>query len=49
MPSTSRTFDIEKIVEEKRSQNTNAIEFAKQQIVILDEAKEPYKAASILS
>lgn len=45
MPSTSRTFDIEKIVEEKRSQNTNAIEFAKQQIVILDEAKEPYKAA----
>jgi hypothetical protein len=45
MPSTSRTFDIEQIVDEKYSQQNNSIDFAKQQIVILDEAKEPYKAA----
>lgn len=45
MASTSRTFDINQIVSEKYSQQTNTIDFAKTQIVILDEAKEPYKAA----
>ena len=45
MPSTSRTFDITAIVDEKYEQQSQTIEFAKQQIVILDDAKEPYKAA----
>ena len=45
MPSTSRTFDITSIVNQKYEQQRQTIDFAKQQIVILDDAKEPYKAA----
>lgn len=45
MISTSRTFDITTIVNEKYEQQQQTIDFAKQQIVILDDAKEPYKAA----
>ena len=45
MPSTSRTFDITEIVNEKSVQQQQTIEFSKQQIVVLDDAKEPYNAA----
>jgi hypothetical protein len=45
MISTSRVFDISAIVDQKYQQQVDTINFAKQQIVILDDAKEPYKAA----
>jgi hypothetical protein len=43
--SRDRVFDITKVVENKLEQQENAIDFAKQNIVILDDAGEPYYAA----
>lgn len=43
--SKDRVFDITKVVENKLEQQENAIDFAKQNIVILDDAREPYYAA----
>lgn len=45
MPSTSRTFDITQTVTSRISQHQNTVEFSRQQIVILDEAREPYYSA----
>lgn len=43
--NTDRVFDITKVVEDKVQQQDHAIEFSKQNIVILDDAREPYYAA----
>ena len=37
MPSTSRTFDITQIVNEKYEQQQQTIDFSKQQIVVIDD------------
>lgn len=43
--NTDRVFDITKVVNTKIQQQEDAIKFAKQNIVILDDAREPYYAA----
>lgn len=45
MPSTSRTFDITQTITSRISQHVDTVEFSRQQIVILDEAREPYYSA----